>query len=211
MRHDRVLEGRVTPVQAGRRGIGPRRRSRGTAGRRRRRARARGRREPPRPASRARRPRSPHSRRRARSRARPPPTCRARSAVFRPTDDGRGSRRRPSSSKTSSQAWPSCRATVRAISTPLGASGSALFRTRRPGWAAATSTSAAMLAAAVVWSTPAPRPARTTAGRRSSTRFTKTHSRGRVPPTPWTFDGRRTVTGAPDSRRTCSAATLFAP
>ena len=67
---------------------------------------------------------------------------------------------------------------MREISSALGASGSALFRIRRPGFAATTSISAAMFAAAVGWSTPAPRRARKTAGRRSSTRLTNTHSRG---------------------------------
>ncbi len=116
-----------------------------------------------------------------------------------------------SSRSTSSHVWPSCRAIVRAISRALGASGSALFRTRAAGDSAATSISAAMFAAAVVWSMPAPRWARKTAGRPSSTRFTKTHSRGERDPGPWILDGLSTVTGTPLSSRTCSAATLFAP
>ncbi len=45
---------------------------------------------------------------------------------------------------------------TREISRALGASGSAAFRMRGPGRAAASSMSAAMLAAAVGWSTPAP-------------------------------------------------------
>ncbi len=100
---------------------------------------------------------------------------------------------------------------ARLISRALGASGSALLSIRRPGTAATVSTSAAMLAAAVVWSTPAPRWARSTAGRRSRTRLTNIHSRGRGEAGPCTLDGRSTVTGRPLSSRTCSAATLLAP
>ena len=97
---------------------------------------------------------------------------------------------------------------IREISRALGASGSAAFRMRRPGRAAARSMSAAMLAAAVGWSTPAPRWARNSTGRRSSTRLTNTHSRGCRDPGPWILDGRSTVTGTPLSSSTCSAATL---
>ena len=100
---------------------------------------------------------------------------------------------------------------IREISSALGASGSALFRIWRPGFAATSSISAAMFAVADGWSTPAPRCARNTAGRRSSTRLTKIHSRGCRVQGPWIFEGRSTVTGLPLSSSTCSAATLFPP
>ena len=99
---------------------------------------------------------------------------------------------------------------AREISSPLGASGSAQLRIRCPGLAAATSMSAAMLAAAAGWSTPAPRCARRTTGRPSSTRLTNPHSRGCRVPGPWILDGRSTLTGRLLSS-SCSAATLFAP
>ncbi len=99
---------------------------------------------------------------------------------------------------------------TREISRALGASGSAALRMRRPGRPAASSMSAARLAAAVGWSTPAPRWASSSTGRPSSTRFTNIHSRGCRDPGPWILEGRSTVTGAPLSSSTCSAATLFA-
>ena len=65
-----------------------------------------------------------------------------------------------------------------AISTPLGASGSALFRIRAPGLARDHLDERGDVDRRGRWSTPAPRCARIRRGRRSSTRFTNIHSRG---------------------------------
>ncbi|MBO0824712.1 MAG: NAD-dependent epimerase/dehydratase family protein [Actinobacteria bacterium] len=70
---------------------------------------------------------------------------------------------------------------------------------------------AARLTAAVGWLTPRPPRASSRYGRPSSTRLTNTHSRGRMPPTPWMREGRRTLTAIPESSRMRSAATLLAP
>ncbi len=94
------------------------------------------------------------------------------------------------------------------ISAAVSGSGSAEWRIRAPGTSATRATSAAAFAAAVRWSTDAPRSASSIVSAPASIRSTTARVRAFVAHRPCTLDGRITVTGSPLSRAARSTATF---